>query len=257
MDERESLLNSDPDEHRSPLGWKALAVVMSAVVWMAFGPLGPLWVYVLGWALALAAAEAVFRLARRRGRAWVGRPPTPGRLAAALLGLGPQSRLLDPRWARTRLAAGGFLLFATIAGAMGWNAAQDYRMLAALRDHGHRTDATVVEIVSRSDGGMATTVNARFGTPSGPVRADVEVASGSAIDAEPGAQIPVVYNPAAPAEVIHVEYLDGRQVDGIRQGSIVIGLLGVGFLVGAAWEAVRARRQKDGGRAPDVRLPKT
>lgn len=256
MDQRESLVNSDPDGRSSPFGWRALAVAMSIVVWMAFGPLGPSWLYFLIWALALAAAGAISWLARRRGWAWASRPPSPGRLVGALLGLGLKSRLLDPRWTRVRVAAIGFLLFATIAGGMGWNAAQDYQMLAELRDHGRRTNATVVEIASRSEEDRATALTVRFSTPSGPVRTDVDVAGSSATDVEPGAQIPVVYDRAVPAEVIHVEYLDGRVADGIRRGSIVIGLLAAGFLVGATREVVRAERQRDEGKTPDVRHPK-
>ncbi|WP_455430977.1 hypothetical protein [Streptomyces cadmiisoli] len=83
----------------------------------------------------------------------------------------------------------------------------------------------------------------RFGTAAGSVRADVDVSLSSAIGTEPGARIPVSYNPADPTEVVHVDHLDGRDADGVRQGSIVIGLLAAGLLAGAAREAVRARRR--------------
>nr|WP_267890845.1 DUF3592 domain-containing protein [Streptomyces sp. AS58] len=208
---------------------------------MTFGPFGSFWGYFLGWVGVLAAAAGVSRLAHRRG--WASRRPSPGRLLRALPTLRPESPLLDPRWARARLAAVGFLVCAAIAGVMGWSAAQEYRTLAELRDQGHRTDATVVGITSRSEEGRATAVTVRFGTAAGSVRADVDVSLSSAIGSEPGARIPVSYNPADPTEVVHVDYLDGRDADGVRQGSIVIGLLAAGLLAGAAREAVRAQRQ--------------
>ncbi|MFI1567591.1 DUF3592 domain-containing protein [Streptomyces sp. NPDC020490] len=253
MDERKSLLSSDPDEHGSPLGWRALAVVVAVVVWVAFGPLGPVWLYVLGWAVALAAVDGLYRLVRRQG--WA--VPSPGRLVAGLLRLGPESRLVAPRWARVRLVAAGFLMFATIAGYMGWQAGQEYRLLANLRDQGRRTDATVVEITDRSEEGRALSVTVRFGTPSGAVRADVDVVPNSANDAEPGAKIPVAYNPARPTEVRQLAYLDGREADGIRQGSIVIGLLAAGFLVGTIREVLRTKRQTESGKTPGTHNPRT
>ncbi|MGW2743270.1 DUF3592 domain-containing protein [Streptomyces sp. NPDC001450] len=258
MDERKSGLSSGREEYVTPFTWGPLAVVVAIVVWMAFGPLGPLWLYVLGWAVALAAANGVsWLLVRRRGRAHrgAGQIPSPGRLVAGLLRLGPESWLLAPRWAKARLAAGGFLMAATIAGVMGWKAGQEYQMLANLRHHGHRTDATVVEITSRSEEGWATAVTVRFGTPSGPVQAEVNVAVGSATDAKPGTRIPVVYNPARPTEV-RLAYLDGRDADGIRQGSIVIGLLAVGLLAGTAGEVVRTKRQTESGKTPDTWRPR-
>ncbi|MGW5463084.1 DUF3592 domain-containing protein [Streptomyces sp. NPDC003996] len=260
MDEPKSVLSGDRDEYVPPFGWGALAVVVAIVVWMAFGPLGPLWLYVLGWAVALAAANGVsWLLVHRRGRAHrgAGQIPSPGQLVAGLLRLGPESWLLDPRWTKARLAAGGFLIAATIAGIMGWKAGQEYQMLANLRHHGHRTDATVVEITSRSEEGWATAVTVRFGTPSGPVQAEVDVAVNSANDAKPGTRIPVVYNPARPTEIRHIAYLDGHDADGIRQGSVVIGLLAAGLLAGTATEVVRTKRQTESGKTPDTGHPRT
>ncbi|MEU6653899.1 DUF3592 domain-containing protein [Streptomyces sp. NPDC046900] len=248
MDERKSALSGDRDEYVPPFGSGALAIVVATVVWMAFGPLGPLWLYVLGWAVALAAANGVsWLLVRRLG--WAhrgsGHISAPGRLVAGLLRLGPQSWLLAPRWAKARSIAVGFLIFATFAGGMGWKAGQEYQILANLRDRGHRTYATVVEITSRSEDGWATGVTVRFGTPSGPVRADIDVAVSSATEAMPGTRISVVYNPTRPTEVRHITYLDGHDADGIRQGSIVIGLLAAGLLAGTAREVVRTRRQTE------------
>ncbi|MEU6652614.1 DUF3592 domain-containing protein [Streptomyces sp. NPDC046900] len=254
MDERKSVLSGGWDEYVSPIGWGAPAAVVAIVVWMAFGPLGPLWLYVLGWAVALAAANGVTWLLVRR-RDWA--LPSPGQLVAGLLRLGPESWLAAPRWARCRLAAGGFLIFAALAGGMGWKAGQEYQMLANLRDQGHRTDATVVEITSRSEEGWATAVTVRFGTPSGPVRADVDVTVSSASDAQPGTRIPIVYNPARPTQVRPIAYLDGRDADGIRQGSIVTGLLAAGFLAATAGEAVRTKRQTESGKTPDTHHPRT
>ncbi|MFF3468825.1 DUF3592 domain-containing protein [Streptomyces sp. NPDC001984] len=246
MDERKSLLSDGRDEYVSPSGWEVPAVVVAIVVWLAFGPLGPLWLYVLGWAVALAAANGVSRLlVRRRSRAHRGARgiPSSGSRVTALLRLGPESWLLAPRWAKARMAAAVFLMFATFAGVMGWKAGQEYQLLANLRHHGHRTDATVVEITGRSEEGWVNTVTVRFGTPSGPVHADVDVPGSSATDPKPGTYIPVVFNPARPTEVRHIAYLDGRDADGIRTGSIVSGLLAAGFLVGTVRVVVRTKRQ--------------
>ncbi|MGW9027790.1 hypothetical protein ACWGQ5_27225 [Streptomyces sp. NPDC055722] len=254
MDERKSVLSDGRDEYVPPIGWGTLAAVVAIAAWMGFGPLGPLWLYILGWAVALAAVNGVtWLLVRRRDRAL----PVPGQLVAGLLRLGPESWLVAPRWAKCRLAAGGFLIFATLAGGMGWKAGQEYQMLANLRDQGHRTDAMVVEITGRSEEGWATAVIVRFGTPSGPVRADIDVTVSSATDAKPGTLIPIVYNPARPTQVRHIAYLDGRDADGIRQGSIVIGLLAAGFLVGTAREVVRTRQQTEAGKTRDTRQPRT
>ncbi|GAA3796011.1 DUF3592 domain-containing protein [Streptomyces phyllanthi] len=249
MGERESVLSGDRDEHGSPFGWGGVAVLVAIVAWMTFGPFHPTWLYFLGCGVTLAAASGIARLLRRRGRArrWTGRMPSPGRLVAGLLGLGPESWLLAPRWARVRMAAGGFLMFATIAGIMGWGAGQEYQTLQNLREQGRRTEATVVEIASRSEEGSATSLTVRFDTPSGPVRSDVDVADTSTTDAKPGGHIPVVYDPANPTEVRHVDNLDGREADGIRLGSVVVGLLAAGFLVGTTREVVRAKRQTEGG----------
>ncbi|MFJ9869838.1 DUF3592 domain-containing protein [Streptomyces sp. NPDC101165] len=253
MDERESVPSGGRDKYGSSVGWRALAGVVAIVVWMAFGPLGPLWLYVLGWAVVLAATDGLSRLVRRQG--WA--VPSPGHLVAGLLRLGPESWLVAPRWAKVRLAAAGFLVFATIAGVMGWEAGEEYQVLANLRDQGRRTDATIVEVTSRSEEGWATSVSVRFSTPAGPVRADVDVTPGSANNAKPGARIPVAYNPARPTEVRHVAYLDGRDADGILQGAIVIGLLAAGFLVGTAREVLRTKRQTELGETPGTHHPRT
>ncbi|MFJ3302909.1 DUF3592 domain-containing protein [Streptomyces sp. NPDC086549] len=247
------MLSGGRDEDSSPVGWRALAGVAAIVVWIAFGPLGPLWLYLLGWVMALAATDGVSRLVRRQG--WA--VPSPGRLVAGLLRLGPESWLVAPRWARARLAAGGFLMFATIAGVVGREAGQEYQVLANLRDQGHRTDATVVEITGRSEEGWANSVTVRFNTPSGPVHAAVDVTASSANDAKPGTHIPVVYNPVRPTEVRHVAYLDGRDADGILQGSIVIGVLAAGFLVRTTGEVLRTMRQTELGKTPGTHHPST
>lgn len=251
MDERKSLLSGSRDESGSPLGWSALAVFVAIVVWMTLGPFT--WLYFLGWVVALSAVEGISKLlARHPGRLprWAVHIPSPGRLVAGLLRLGPESWLLAPRWGRARVAAGGFLICATVAGIMGWEAGQEYQLLETLRNQGQRTDATVIEIAERSEEGSALSLTVLFGTPSGPVRSDVDVSDSSATDAKPGTQIPVVYNPTHPAEVRFADYLDGREVDGIREGSIVIGLLAVGFLAGATWEVVRTKRQTEAGEEP-------
>ncbi|MGW2765852.1 DUF3592 domain-containing protein [Streptomyces sp. NPDC001275] len=253
MDERKSLLSGSRDKYGSPFGWRALAAVVAIVVWIAFGPFGSVWLYLLGWTVALAAADGISRLVRRQG--WA--VPSPGHLVAGLLRLGPESWLVAPRWAKVRLVGGGFLMFATFAGLMGWGAGQEYQALANLRDHGRRTDATVVEITSRSEEGWATSVTVRFGTPSGLVRADVDIVPSSVDDAKPGVNIPVVYNPARPTEVRHVTYLDGHEADGILQGAIVAGLLAAGFLVGTTREVFRTKRQTESGEMPGTHHPRT
>ncbi|MFJ9830523.1 DUF3592 domain-containing protein [Streptomyces sp. NPDC101169] len=222
-------------------GWSALAGVVAIVVWMAFGPFGSLWVYGLGWAVALAAVDGVLKLLLRRG--WA--VPSPASLVAGVLRLGPESWLVAPRWARVRLAAGGFLVCVAVAGVAGWDAAQEYQVVADLRDQGQRTDATVVEVSGRSEEGWATSAIVRFATPSGSVRADVDVEAGSADAVTPGGQIAVVYDPARPAEVRSVAYLDGRDADGARQAAIVFGVLAAGCLVGATREVLLARERTE------------
>ncbi|AYC36861.1 DUF3592 domain-containing protein [Streptomyces griseorubiginosus] len=254
MNERKSVLDRGRDEHVSPFTWGSLTGVVATVAWLAVGPLGPLWLYGLGWALALLGVNGVsWLLVRHRGRGL----PQPAPLVAGLLRLGPESWLSAPHWAKARSVAGGFLVLATIAAGIGWSAAQEYQTLANLRHQGLRTDATVVEITGRSEEGWATAVTVRFATPSGPVQADVDVEVSSATDAKPGTRIPVVYNPARPTEIRNIAYLDGHDADGIRQGSIVIGLLAAGFLAGTVREVVRAKRQTDSSRTPDAHHPGT
>ncbi|MGY4965777.1 DUF3592 domain-containing protein [Streptomyces sp. 900105245] len=267
MDEREPMLNGDPDERAPLFGWQLPAVALAIVVWMAFEPPVPLWLYVLCWAAALAAADGAARLLRHRDpaghrdpvRRRAGRmpapkapdaPSAPNHRVAHLPRPGPDSWLLDPRWTKARTAAAGFLVFAALAGVLGWKATQEYRMLAALRDQGSRTEATVVEVTGRTEEGRPAAVTVRFGTPSGPVQADVDVTGGSASEAKPGARIPVAYDPAHPTRVVQADHLDGREAEGMREGSIVIGLLAAGFLVGATCEAVRAKRRTDADKAP-------
>ncbi|MFE9499989.1 DUF3592 domain-containing protein [Streptomyces collinus] len=245
MHERATVPGEGRDEHGSPLGWGATAVGVAVVVWLAFGPLGPLWLYVLGWVAALSALEGVSRLVRRQGRP----VPSPGRLVAGLLRLGPESWLVAPRWGRVRPAAGGFLVFAVMSGYMGWQAAQEYELVAGLREHGRRTDATVVEVTDRSEEGRALSVAVRFDAPSGPVQAHVDLPSGLADDARPGAVVPVAYDPARPTEVRQVAFLDGRDADGTRTGAIVVGLLAAGFLAGTTREVLRVRRPTEPGGA--------
>jgi hypothetical protein len=253
MDERKSLLGDGWNEYLSPSGWEVPAAVVAVVVWLAFGPLGSLWLYVLGWAVALSVVTGVLGLLRARLGA--GRIPSPGGLVAALLRLGPESWLLAPRWARARTSAGVFLLFATFAAGMGWSAGQEYRLLSNLRQHGRRTDAAVVKISGRSEEGWVNAVTVRFSTPSGPVQARVDVPGSSATYPEPGTYIPVVFDPAHPTEVRHTSYLDGRDADGIRQGAIVGGLLAAAFLVGTVGVVVRTRRQTEAA-APDGGSPR-
>ncbi|MFI6251862.1 hypothetical protein [Streptomyces sp. NPDC051016] len=209
-------------------GWEmptAVVAVAAVVVWLAFGPIGPLWLYVLGCAVVLAAAKG--------GADRV----------AALLRIGPESWLLAPRWTEARMTGAGFLIFATVAGIAGWQADQEYQLLSDLRHHGRRTDATVVKISDRSEEDLVNAVTARYDTGSGAVEAYIDVPSTSATDPAPGSLIPVVFDPSHPTEVRHVAYLDGHDADGIRDGSIGTGLLAAGFLVGTVTVVVRTKRQ--------------
>ncbi|WP_406444376.1 DUF3592 domain-containing protein [Streptomyces sp. NBC_00631] len=256
MDERESSSSDGRDAYASPAGWELPTVVVAIVVWWVFGPLGSLRLYALGWAVALTAAHGVFRLLaghRNRAHHGTGGIPSPGGRVAALLRLGPQSWLLAPRWSTARRAAAGFLVFAALAAGMGWNAGQEYHLLANLRQHGSRTDAMVVEISGRSEEGWVNSVAVRFDTPSGPVHTHVDVPSSSATDPRPGMYVPVVFDPAHPTEVRHIAYLDGRDPRGIRQGAIVGGLLATGFLVGTVRVVMRTRRQTEADTPPESR----
>ncbi|MFD3589866.1 DUF3592 domain-containing protein [Streptomyces sp. NPDC058683] len=139
----------------------------------------------------------------------------------------------------------GFLLFATAAGFMGWKAGQEDQTLQNLRAHGRRTEATVVAIAGRSEEDQANSLTVRFTTPSSTVQADIDVGDGSGNDAMPGGQVPIIYSPSDPTEVRHADRLDGSDADGIRLGSVVVGLLAAGFLVGTARELMRAKEQTE------------
>lgn len=259
MSERRSVQSDGRGKYPSLNGWASLAGVATFVVWIAFDPFELTWLPIFGCAVALSTASGLARLLVRRwgwARRWASRIPPPGLVAAGLLSrLGVTSSLLAPHWAKARFFAGGFLLFATLAGVMGWEAAQEDQKLQKLREHGHRTDATVVAITSRSEEGSATSLTVRFGAPSGTVQADIDVGDSSATDAKPGTHIPIVYNPSAPTEVCHADQLDGHEADGIRHGSEVIGLLAAGFLVGTAREVVGAKQQTEAGKTPDTPHP--
>ncbi|GGN27844.1 DUF3592 domain-containing protein [Streptomyces fuscichromogenes] len=242
MDRHRSFASGGRYEYAAPSGWEVPAALVAIVVWWAFGPLGDLWLYALGWTAALTAVNGVLGLLRvRRGAA----VPSPGGLVADLLRLGPESWLLAPRWARVRMAVGAFLLFAVFAAGMGWQAGKEYRLLADLRQHGRRTDAAVIRISGRSEEGRVNAVTVRFSTPTGPVQARVDIPGTSADSPQPGMYVPVVFDPAHPAEVRHLSYLDGDDAKGIRLGAIVGGLLAAGFLAGTVGEVVRARRQTE------------
>ncbi|MFE3633844.1 DUF3592 domain-containing protein [Streptomyces sp. NPDC059168] len=259
MSERRSVRSDSRGEYRFLKGWASLAGVAAFVVWLAFDPFELTWNQVFGGAVALSAAGAVASLLLRRwgwARRWASRIPPPGRVATGLVtGPGVPSPLLDPRWAKTRSTAVGFLLFATVAGLMGWKAGQEDHLLQNLREYGDRTEATVVAIAGRSEGGQANSLTVRFTTPSSTVQADVDVGDGSGSDAKPGGHVPVVYNPSAPEEVRHADRLDGSDADGIRLGSVMVGLLAAGLLVGTAREVMRVKEQTAAGRTPGTPRP--
>ncbi|MEU1535293.1 DUF3592 domain-containing protein [Streptomyces fagopyri] len=259
MSERRSVQNDSRGKYRFLSGWASLAGVAAFVVWLAFDPLELTWNQVFGGAAVLSAAGAIANLLFRRwgwARRWAGRIPLPGRLATGLVSRsGVPLPLLDPRWARARSAAVGFLLFATVAGFMGWKAGQEDQMLQNLREHGRGTQATVVAIAGRSEEGRVNSLTVRFTTPSSTVQADIDVGDGSGNDAKPGDRVPIVYNPSDPTKVRHADGLDGSDADAIRLGSVVIGLLAAGFLVGTAREVTRAKEQTEADTAPDTPRP--
>ncbi|MFE5403755.1 DUF3592 domain-containing protein [Streptomyces sp. NPDC056580] len=259
MSERRSVQNDGEGTYRFLSGWGSLTGVVAFVVWLAFDPFELTSSQVFGGVAALSAAGAVASLLLRRwgwARRWAGRIPPPGRLATGLISRpGVPSALRDPRWARARSTAMGFLMFGTIAGFMGWKAAQEDQILQNLREHGRRTEAVVVAIAGRSEEGWANSLTVRFTTPSSTVQADIDVGDGSGNDAKPGGDVPIVYNPSNPTEVRHADRLDGSDADGIRQGSVVVGLLAAGFLVGTVREVVRVKEQTEAGKTPDTPRP--
>lgn len=88
-----------------------------------------------------------------------------------------------------------------------------------------------------------------------PVACRLGVGDGSGNDAKPGGHVPVGYNPSDPTKVRHADRLDGSDADGIRLGSVMVGLLAAGFLVGTAREVVRVREQTEAGKTPDTPRP--
>ncbi|MFF3885313.1 DUF3592 domain-containing protein [Streptomyces sp. NPDC001914] len=236
-----------------------MAGVAGFVVWVAFDPFEVTWQLVFCGVVVVSAAGAGASLLLRRwgwARRWVGRVPPPGRRVTGVISrLRVLAPLLEPRWAKARLAAVGFLVFGTVAGYTGWEARQEGQIVQSLREHGRRTDATVVAIADRSEEGWALSLTVRFSTPSSSVQADIDVGDGSGSDAKPGGRVPIVYNPSDPTKLRHADRLDGSEADGIRLGSVVIGLLAAGFLVGAARAVVRAKGHADAGKAPDTPAP--
>jgi len=259
MSGRRSVQSEARGKYRFLSGWASLAGVTAFGAWLAFDPFELTWNQIFGGAAALSAAGAIASLLLRRwgwASRWAGRIPPPGRLATGLVSrLGVPLPLLDPRWARARLTAVGFLMFATAAGFMGWKAGQEYQTLQNLREHGRRTEATVVAIAGRSEEGWANSLTVRFSAPSSTVTADIDVGDGSGNDAKPGGHVPIIYNPSDPTEVRHADRLDGSDADGIRLGSVVIGVLAAGFLVGTAREMVRVREQTEAGKTADIPRP--
>ncbi|MEU1516845.1 DUF3592 domain-containing protein [Streptomyces sp. NPDC005811] len=255
MGERGSVRSDSRGKYRFLSGWASLAGVVAFVVWLAFDPFELSWNQVFGGAVALSAAGAVASLLLRRwgwARRWGSRIPPPTGLISRL---DVTSSLLAPRWARARSIAVGFLIFAAMAGFMGWNAGQEDRILHNLREHGRRAEATVVAIAGRSEEDSPNSLAVRFGTPSGTVQAHIDVGDGSGNDAKPGGHVPVVYNPSDPTEVRHADRLDGSEADGIRLGSVIAGLLAGGFLVGTVREVMRVKEQTEAGKTPDTARP--
>ncbi|MGH3326077.1 MAG: hypothetical protein ACRDOV_16855 [Streptomyces sp.] len=212
----------------------------------------------LGWVVTLAGVAGVCYLVGR-GLGWLPSPdriPSPARMLAGLLRRKEDSWLLAPRWGEVRLATVGLVFFACTAGTFGWKAAEEYQVLEKLREGGNRTAARVVRVAGESQEGWATAVTVRIPTPSGPVLADVDVGDSSALDAKTGRRIQIVYDPAQPTQVRHVEYLDGREADGIRTGALVVGLLATGFLVGTTREVLRVRQQTMGDHRPGPEQPR-
>ncbi|MEY2241794.1 DUF3592 domain-containing protein [Streptomyces sp. BF23-18] len=259
MSEHGSVPGDSRGKYRFLKGWASPAGVAAFVVWLAFDPFELTWNQVFGGAVALSAAGAVASLLLRRwgwARRLAGRIPPPGRLATGLVSrLGVPSPLRDPRWARARSTAVGFLMFGAVSGFMGWKAGQEDQLVRNLREHGHRTEATVVAIADRSEEGRANSLAVRFSTPSSTVRAHIDVGDGSGSDAKPGGHVPVVYNPSHPTEVRHAHRLDESDADGIRQGSVAVGLLAAGFLVATVREVVRVKEQTEAGKTPDTPRP--
>lgn len=259
MSERGSEQNDSRGRYRPLSGWASLAGVVAFMVWLAFDPFELTWNQLFGGAVVLSAAGAVTGLLLRRwgwARRWASRIPPPGRLATGLISrLDVTSSLLAPRWAKARSIAVGFLIFAAIAGIMGWKAGQEDQILQNLREHGRRTEATVVAIAGRSEEDSPNSLAVRFDTPSGTVQADIDVGDGSGNDAKPGGLVPVVYNPSDPTEVRHADRLAGSDADGIRLGSVMTGLLAAGFLVGTVREVMRVKEQTEARKTPGTPRP--
>ncbi|WP_328557327.1 DUF3592 domain-containing protein [Streptomyces sp. NBC_00358] len=226
MSERRSVQSDSRGKYFFLKGWGSLAGVAAFVVWLAFDPFELTWNQVLGGAVALSAAGAVPSLLLGRwGRArrWADQIPPPGRLTTGLVStvgtglvsrVGVPSPLRDPRWARARTTAVGFLMFGTVAGFMGWKAGQEDQLLQNLREHGQRTEASVVAIAGRTEEGWTNSLTVRFSTPPRTVQKTIDVGDGSGNDAKPGGHVAIVYNPTDPTEVRQADRLDGSEADG-------------------------------------------
>lgn len=255
MGERDSVQGDGSAEYRSLGEWASLAILAVLVVWIAFDPMWLTWDQVFGGMVVLSTACAGVGWALRRlGRScrWAARIPSPVGLARGLVSrLGVSAPLLNPRWAKVRLAAVGFLVLAALSGYMGWGAGQEDQMVQNLREHGQTTVAIVVSISGRSEEGRANSLAVRFSTPYRAVRAEVDVGDGWGDDERPGGHVPVVYDPSDPTKVRHAGHVDGSEADGMRTGAVVFGLLAAAFLVATVRESTRARVRTTADEASD------
>ncbi|MFD4688914.1 DUF3592 domain-containing protein [Streptomyces sp. NPDC058463] len=236
-----------PDSGREfpALGWSTVFVAVFLLAWFVFRPFDTLWMFV-GTGSALALLKVLRRLVSRHPTSridrWCRTNATPALFLAHLRRGENRAWLHAAQWRAVR-RAGMFAIVCTIAVCfMGWDAWKENQALNHLRSRGQEVTATVVSVTGWSDADEALHVDVRFETQSGPARTNVDL-EGDSVGSKPGDRLTVVYDPVRPATVRLPSQLDGRGIDGLVTGMVVLMLLALFVLAHAIRDQLRAGRR--------------
>ncbi|MFE6038713.1 DUF3592 domain-containing protein [Streptomyces sp. NPDC056452] len=233
---------SDSGREFPALGWSTVLVAVFLLAWFVFWPFDIIWLFVVtGTTLAL--LKMLRRLIARHPNSridrWCRTNATPALLLAQLGRGGGRAWLHDAQWRAVRRAGIFAIACTTAACFMGWDAWQENQALDHLRSRGREVTATVVSVTGWSDADEALRVDVRFETPSGPARTNVDL-EGDSVGSKPGDRLALVYDPVHPATVRLPSQLDGRVIDGLVTGMVVVTLLALVVLALAIRDQLRA-----------------